>query len=429
MMKFCGHFQWKLCHMMLLIFCTVHVNQAQDNGTKGFIKVDGLMFMLDEDPYYANGFNAYWLMTVASDLSQRSKVTSSFELAKQFGLTLARTWAFSDGPSPYSLQTSPGQYNENVFQGLDFVVAEASKYGIRLVMSLVNNYNDYGGRKQYVDWARSRGVNISSEDDFYSNEVVKQFYKNHIKTVLTRVNNITGVAYKDDPTIMSWELINEPRCSSDLSGKTLQSWIAEMSSYLKSIDSNHLLEIGLEGFYGPSTPEKLHDAPNFQIGTDFIANNLINEIDFATIHSYPDQWIPGSTDEEQLTFLKDWMKNHTEDADTIFKKPLVIAEFGKSWKSPGFTTEKRDQVYNLVYSAIYLSATSEGAAVGSMFWQLLAPGMDNFRDGYDVVLSESPSTAGLIVQQSQKLSNIRRKYRLARRHIEWQKRVKGGRRG
>lgn len=125
--------------------------------------------------------------------------------------------------------------------------------------------------------------------------------------------------------------------------------------------------------------------------------------------------IPGSTDEAQLTFLKDWMKNHTEDAQTILNKPLVIAEFGKSWKNPGFTPDKRDQVYNLVYSNIYSSASNGGAAIGSMFWQLLAPGMDNYRDGYDVVLSESSSTAGLIAQQSQQLNHIRKKYQLMRR--------------
>lgn len=66
-----------------------------------------------------------------------------------------------------------------------------------------------------------------------------------------------------------------------------QTWIREMASYLKSIDGKHLLEAGLEGFYGQS---KYQGNPNFQVGTDFIANNQIPELDFATVHSYPDQW-------------------------------------------------------------------------------------------------------------------------------------------
>lgn len=64
-----------------------------------------------------------------------------------------------------------------------------------------------------------------------------------------------------------------------------------MASYVKSIDSKHLLEIGLEGFYGPSTPERLDaDKPYFKVGTDYIANNKVKGIDFATVHTYPDEW-------------------------------------------------------------------------------------------------------------------------------------------
>jgi mannan endo-1,4-beta-mannosidase len=76
------------------------------------------------------------------------------------------------------------------------------------------------------------------------------------QAVLTRVNKLTGVAYKDDPTTFAWELMNEPRCQTDLSGKTLQAWIAEMAGYAKSVDPNHMVEIGLEGFYGESTPDR-----------------------------------------------------------------------------------------------------------------------------------------------------------------------------
>lgn len=63
-----------------------------------------------------------------------------------------------------------------------------------------------------------------------------------------------------------------------------------MAAYVKSIDRNHLLEAGLEGFYGESSPQKKQFNPGFQVGTDYISNNLIYGIDFATVHSYPDQW-------------------------------------------------------------------------------------------------------------------------------------------
>ncbi|KAK1292192.1 putative mannan endo-1,4-beta-mannosidase 9 [Acorus calamus] len=108
-----------------------------------------------------------------------------------------------------------------MFKGLDFVIAEAKKYGIYLILSLVKNYNNFGGRSQYVQWARERGENVSSDDDFYRNAVIRNYYKNHVQTVLNRVNTFTGVAYKDDETVFAWELINEPRCQSDLSGNIL----------------------------------------------------------------------------------------------------------------------------------------------------------------------------------------------------------------
>ncbi|KAI9118190.1 hypothetical protein K1719_010522 [Acacia pycnantha] len=370
----------------------------------GFVKARGVQLMLNGSPFYANGFNAYWLMYVASDPSQRNRVSSAFQEAEGHGLNIARTWAFSDGGYK-PLQYSPGSYNEDMFQGLDFVVSEARRYGIKLVLSLVNNYDNLGGKKQYVDWARSQGQSVNSEDDFFTNPVVKGYYKNHIKTVLTRRNSITGVAYKDDPTIMAWELMNEIRCTSDQSGKVVQAWITEMASNLKSIDGNHLLEAGLEGFYGQS---KQQSNPNFQVGTDFIANNQIPGIDFATVHSYPDQWLTGSGYEDQLSFLNGWLNEHIKDAQNTLHKPLLFAEFGISTKTSN--SKGRDELFNTVYSAIYSSASGGGAAVGGLFWQLLAEGMDSFRDGYEVVLGESPSTASLIAQESQKLNRIRKMF-------------------
>lgn len=66
-------------------------------------------------------------------------------------------------------------------KGLDFVISEAKKYGIQLVLSLVDNYEALGGKRQYVEWARGQGQSIASDDDFFTNPVVKGYYKNHIK--------------------------------------------------------------------------------------------------------------------------------------------------------------------------------------------------------------------------------------------------------
>ncbi|XP_022975531.1 mannan endo-1,4-beta-mannosidase 7-like [Cucurbita maxima] len=370
----------------------------------GFVTTKGHQLILNGSPFYANGFNAYWLMSFASDPSLRPKVSLAYQQAVNHSLAIGRTMAFNDGGSN-PLQISPGQYNEKMFQGLDFVVAEARKYGIKLILSLVNNFANLGGRKQYVEWARNQGQSISSEDDFYTNSVVKGFYKNHVKTVLTRINSITGVTYKDDSTIMAWELMNEPRCLSDRSGNTVQAWIKEMAAYLKSIDGKHLLEVGLEGFYGQARHQ---GNPNFQVGTDFIANNQIPEIDFSTVHSYPDEWLSGSSFEDQLSFLNTWLNEHTQDAQNVLHKPVLFAEFGMSKKDGG--ADKRDRLYHAVYSAVYSSAKGGGAATGALFWQLLLEGMGSYGDGYEVVFSEDPSTANLISQESAKMIKIRKKH-------------------
>lgn len=87
--------------------------------------------------------------------------------------------------------------------------------------------------------------------------------------------------------------MNEPRCLSDPSGDKLQSWIQEMAFHAKSIDPKHLVGTGLEGFYGPSTPDRLQLNPNTfagQVGTDFIRNHQVLGVDFASTHIYPDGW-------------------------------------------------------------------------------------------------------------------------------------------
>lgn len=113
--------------------------------------------------------------------------------------------------------------------------------------------------------------------------------------------------------------------------------------------------------------------------------------------------LSGSSTDSQISFLKTWLKDHIEDAQNVLKKPLIVAEFGKSGA-------QRDELFDTVYTAIYASASAGGSAAGGLFWQLLSQGMDSFRDGYEVVLSETTSTATLIAQESERLNRIRKMY-------------------
>ena len=86
---------------------------------------------------------------------------------------------------------------------------------------------------------------------------------------------------------------------------------------------------------------------------------------------------------------------------------MVIAEFGKSSKSLGYSIAIRDSYFKKVYNAISKSAINGGSCAGGIFWQLLSKGMDTYGDGYEVVFENSPSTSQIIKLQSIKMSHIK----------------------
>ena len=81
---------------------------------------------------------------------------------------------------------------------------------------------------------------------------------------------------------------------------------------------------------------------------------------------------------------------------------MIFSEFGKSSKDPGYSLSARDSFLNAVYTNIYNSARSGGVG-GGLVWQVMADGMQSYDDGYEIVLSQNPSTSSLITQQSNKM--------------------------
>lgn len=100
---------------ILTIFLDEFSKPISAFSNPNFVYTDGTHFTLNGKPFYLNGFNAYWLMYMASDPSTRNKVTTIFQQASKYRMNVARTWAFTDGGST-PLQSAPGVYNEQMFQ-------------------------------------------------------------------------------------------------------------------------------------------------------------------------------------------------------------------------------------------------------------------------------------------------------------------------
>lgn len=106
---------------------------------------------------------------------------------------------------------------------------------------------------------------------------------------------------------------------------------------------------------------------------------------------------------EQDEFVDNWIGAHIQDCDSIIKKPLLITEFGKSSKFPGFSLEERNKFFKRVYDVIYDSARTGGSCTGGVFWQLTTNRTGLLGDGYEVFMQQGPNTT-LSLSQSNLLN-------------------------
>ena len=127
---------------------------------------------------------------------------------------------------------------------------------------------------------------------------------------------------------MAWELANEPRCGADsvrnlppsteCTPQLVTEWIDEMSTFIKGLDSHHLVTWGGEGFYNIESDDWAY---NGSLGGDFDAQLALKNIDFGTFHSYPDFW------ERTVEWTNQWIVDHAESQRKC-GKPVVHEEYG-----------------------------------------------------------------------------------------------------
>lgn len=356
------------------------------NTTASFVVRNGSELQLNGRTYQFTGGNCYYLMQKASDNSTRSQVTDVFQAAQSLGLTVLRTWAFNDGnTTAFPLQPQAGQLDAAIFrEGLDYVVSQAQAYGIKLILTLTNYYPDYGGMQQYVTWRNASG----NVQQFYTDTSIQAQYKDYVTAIVLRKNGLTGTLYRDDPTILAWDIANEPSNPGDDSGDILQAWLELASSYVRSIDSNHLIYTGLAGLFGTSTPQLLQINSNISgyytpftsvpydpacNGNDYARNIATPDIDLASLHVYPTvapYWTQALRTQMQSVF----------NLTTAAGKPLLVDEFNV--QRP---IAQRNEGLQLIYGLLQNTTAS---VAGSCVWMLSSPTYPDY-DGYEIYPTEN----------------------------------------
>lgn len=377
--------------------------------------------MVDGRPVFVAGTNSY------NQMVQRRRgntgVDEVFEEMSARSMTLMRTWAFNDDAgSGACLLCAParqltgterpsGFASEDTLRALDQTLAVAAANNVRVVLTLVNNWTDYGGMDRWTLWR----FGYTSHDNFYTDATIRGWFREWIAVLVNRANTVNGRRYRDDPAIFAWELTNEAR-SADASADSLNAWMGEMSAYIKSIDPNHLVTTGIEGFYGPAHSSRNTDDWMKYNGQDFITNHQHATIDFATCHVWPENWgwDPIGNTQYALGRATLYVQRHIEDADSVLHKPLLIEEFGIPRDNHGRginggTTAIRDQFYSTVYfNLCEASAQAGGSCGGTALWILFDDGSADWDDGNGTFLPWDASTDALLARHAEKLSRMRR---------------------
>ena len=206
-------------------------------------------------------------------------------------LPVARIWGFNDSKDASSIRRSPEEgFREEGLRGLDQAVWEAKRRGIRLVIPLVNNWGEYGGLPAYAAWASKAFGGPYEHDDFYTSPQMKQWWKDYAFMLMNRVNTFTGIAYRDEPAVLAWEIGNELRCSSCAGTTRLPDTIAELATFLKQIAPNQLVADGGDGFDDDPDPyvglSNLY-AVRGDDGASFSKLGRVDALDMLSYHFYP----------------------------------------------------------------------------------------------------------------------------------------------
>lgn len=374
----------KILLSILITVFSINVFASAEN----FVKVDGVQFKKSGKPYYIAGTNMWYAayLGAPSKVGDRARLAKELDTLKKMGVNNLRVLAVSE-KSEINSAVKPattngfGQYDENLLIGLDYLLIELAKRDMTVVLYLNNFWQWSGGMTQYMSWIDGQPVQdpnvtkdwngfMAKSASFYQSEKAQTEFRRTIDKILNRVNTINGKAYKDDATIMSWQLANEPRPGNDKATaqekKIYVDWIKKTTDYIRSLDAKHLISTGSEGLWGSVRDKQL-----------FIDAHSLPNVNYLTYHmwirnwSWFDQYKPEETWDSAWQKGQDYLHSHIDWANEM-KMPIVLEEFGLDRDMGSYDikakTQYRDKFYQHVFNLLLPRMQKGEAIAGYNFW-------------------------------------------------------------
>lgn len=364
------------------------VQQATD--TTQFVTVKEGRFDIGGEDYAYIGTNMWFAAYIGSTnpvYGDRERLIKELDLLKSLGVTNLRILGASEkSPLRDSMKPAISEkgvvLQEDILEGLDFALAEMAKRDMKAVVFLNNFWEWSGGMATYLSWVNG-GEIVDMADptkpwpafalfaaDFYSNEDAKALFYQYVQTLVSRRNTVTGELYANDPTIMSWQLANEPRPGNGEGSKAnlpaYYDWIKHTTSLIKSIAPKQLVSIGSEGTMGC-----------LEMDECVITAHKDTGIDYVTFHMWLKNWGWFDVQNAEATYdqavqrADEYIDHHIELANTL-NMPVVLEEFGMERDGGAFSQESgvayRDKFYSYVFDRQAKSVKNGGPFVGTNFW-------------------------------------------------------------
>ena len=385
--------------MMAVIMLLGSCAERQED-TRGFVKVEDGRFVLDGEELSFVGTNFWYGPIIASEGlgGNRERLHKELDALKSIGVTNLRILVGSDGPEGVAykvepvLQKEPGVYNDTLLRGLDYLLAQMAEREMHAVLYFNNSWEWSGGYGQYLEWAGDGKALLPSVDGyenyvahvsrFVRNDKARELYSNHVRNIVTRTNSVTGKPYKDDPTIFSWQIGNEPRAFArdSVTKAAFADWMCSSATLIKSLDPNHMVSTGSEGLYGCEVDMDLFE----QI-------HAHKDFDYLNVHIWPLvwRWVTKDTFADSVCvanrMTEKYLTAHFPVAERLMK-PIVLEEFGyprdgnrdfegaavKFWDgvslSKDSATGARDEYYSYVFNRLLQSQKTGEPLKGVNFW-------------------------------------------------------------